>query len=469
MKTKTLLWFRQDLRLSDNPALHEAAKNGAIMPIYILDETMEDFKMGEASRWWLHKSLQDLDAALNNSLNFYKGKAIDVIISLVKDHNIDAVYWNRCYEPWRIRDDAEIKSALKAIDIECYSYKASLLYEPWETTKEDGSPYKVFTPFYRKLRNHDKLMGNPLLQPKDMDIIKSSGSSIEDLDLMPKLNWYSSIEQNWIPGEKHALQKLEDFLDKGIINYKESRNFPAKINTSRLSPHLHFGEISPRQVRHRLLSAATNYPTQDTDHFLSELGWREFAYHLLYYFPDMPRKNFQEKFDSFPWQNDEKLLKAWQMGKTGYPIVDAGMRELWQTGYMHNRLRMIVGSFLVKNLLIHWHKGEEWFWDCLVDADLANNSLGWQWISGCGVDAAPYFRIFNPIIQGEKFDPEGGYTKQFLPELKNLPQKYLFKPWEAPDSILKDAEVRLGDNYPKPIVDFAFSRNRALALYKQLY
>lgn len=468
MKAKTLLWFRQDLRLSDNPALHEAAKNGKIMPVYILDETREDFKMGEASSWWLYKSLRDLDMSLNNSLNFYKCKAIDVIMSLVKDHNIDAVYWNRCYEPWRIRDDAEIKSALKAIGVECHSYKASLLYEPWETTKEDNTPYKVFTPFYRKLRNHDKLLGNPLPKPERMDLIKSSKTSIDDLDLLPKLNWYSSIEQNWIPGEKNALQKLEDFLENGLINYKEGRNFPAKNNVSRLSPHLHFGEISPRQIWHKVTSAAADYSAQDIDHFLSELGWREFAYHLLYYFPDLTRKNFQQKFDAFPWQNDESLLKAWQMGKTGYPIVDAGMRELWQTGYMHNRLRMIVGSFLVKNLLIHWHKGEEWFWDCLVDADLANNSLGWQWIAGSGVDAAPYFRIFNPITQGEKFDPEGVYTKKFLPELKDLPLKYLFKPWETPDFILKGAGVRLGDNYPKPIVDLAFSRNRALDLYKKL-
>jgi deoxyribodipyrimidine photo-lyase len=277
------------------------------------------------------------------------------------------------------------------------------------------------------------------------------------------------MEEIWEIGEQAASKKLEFFLHEGLVDYKEERNFPGKQKNSRLSPHLHFGEISPHQVWYAAeKKGRLTAPSKDVEHFLSEMVWREFSYYLLYHFPTLPRKNFQAKFDHFPWLNNLGLLKAWQTGQTGYPIVDAGMRQLWQTGYMHNRVRMIVASFLVKNLLLHWHHGEDWFWDCLVDADLANNSASWQWVAGSGVDAAPYFRIFNPVTQGEKFDETGEYTRKFVPELGKLPNKFLFKPWEASESILKMAEVNLGKTYPKPIIELKKSREIALVAYHSI-
>ncbi|MBY0461969.1 MAG: DNA photolyase family protein [Alphaproteobacteria bacterium] len=470
---KTLFWFRQDLRISDNPGLYEAAKQGAVMPVYIQDEkTAGDFKMGEASLWWLYHSLTDLNNSLNNTLNVYQGNAKEILLRLVKDNCMDAIYWNRCYEPQRIKEDTDIKSSFKAENIDCQSFNGSLLLEPWQVVKSDGNPYKVFTPFYQKGYLGISNIRRPLPKLEKLDLIKeqSNKTTITQLNLLSDKNWHKKIEPYWTIGEKGAREKLQTFLNEGLLYYKEGRNFPGKNNTSRLSPHLHFGEISPNQV---WFEAATkglveNHLRADLDCFLSELGWREFSYNLLYYFPDLPHKNLQSKFDMFPWENNLEDLKAWQQGQTGYPIVDAGMRELWQTGYMHNRVRMIVGSFLVKNLLLHWHHGEKWFWDCLVDADLANNSASWQWIAGCGADAAPYFRIFNPITQGEKFDPEGNYTRHFVPELANMPNKYLFRPWQAPVDILERAGVVLGYNYPKPIINLEFSRHRALEAFASL-
>ncbi len=296
-----------------------------------------------------------------------------------------------------------------------------------------------------------------------------NNTSIENLNLLPSAKWNKSIESCWEIGEKAAHEKLVSFLDNGLKNYKENRNHPFKKNVSRLSPHLHFGEISPNQAWYsaQIKNMDQGY-TADVDCFLSELGWREFSHSLLYHFPNLPSKNFQSTFDNFPWTENNEYLTAWKTGQTGYPIVDAGMRELWQTGYMHNRVRMIVGSFLVKNILLHWHHGRDWFWDCLVDADLANNSASWQWIAGSGADAAPYFRIFNPITQGEKFDPEGQYTRHFVPELSQLPNKYLFKPWEAPATILKACKIDLGKTYPNPIINLKESRDRALQAYKKI-
>ena len=285
---------------------------------------------------------------------------------------------------------------------------------------------------------------------------------------MDKFKWYSKFENLWTPGEDSAYLKFNKFLENGLNGYRNGRNFPEKENVSQLSPHLHFGEISPNQIWYELDEKFNNYPEKDINHFKSELGWREFSYYLNFHFPDLNNKNLQTKFDAFPWENDSKLLNAWKKGVTGYPIVDAGMRELWQTGYMHNRVRMIVGSFLVKNLLIDWKKGERWFWDCLIDADLASNSASWQWVAGTGADAAPYFRIFNPILQGSKFDPNGNYTRKFIPELNKVPVKYLFNPWDAPKDLLLEAGVILGVNYPKPIVDIKDSRNKALESFSML-
>jgi deoxyribodipyrimidine photo-lyase len=350
------------------------------------------------------------------------------------------------------------------------------LWEPWEISKADGTPYKVFTPFYRKgCLNAEsprlplpapKLLGTRDINTFNIEFIEKFKNSITHLNLLPTKRWHEPLEQHWNIGENAAHDQLEKFLTTGISNYKEGRNFPSKPYVSRLSSHLHWGEISPNSVWYATKNL--NETSKNIDHFLSEIGWREFSYSLLYHFPDLPTECLQPKFINFPWQNNPVALKRWQQGQTGFPIVDAGMRELWQTGYMHNRVRMIVASFLVKNLLIHWHHGEAWFWDTLVDADLANNSASWQWVAGCGADAAPYFRIFNPITQSERFDPEGIYIRKYIPELTNLPNKYLFAPWEAPSSVLTDAGILIGTNYPEPLCDLKISREAALTAFSEI-
>ena len=461
-------WFRQDLRLSDNPALRAATKHGTVLPIYILDDINADvWSMGAASRWWLHHSLSELNKSLQNKLNVYLGDPKTILPKLMKQHNISAVFWNRCYEPWRITRDQAIKENIVKHNIHVESFNGSLLWEPWETLKADGTPYKVFTPFYKRGCLNAMPPSSPVAAPKQLKLMKDKANSttLAKLNLLPSIPWDQTMKKSYVIGELGAKKRLQHFLKTGIQQYKKGRDFPALAAISRLSPHLHFGEISPHTAWH----AVNQLPsTVNTQHFLSELAWREFSYSLLYHFPHLPQQNLQTKFDAFPWKMNKNYLKRWQQGQTGYPIVDAGMRELWQTGYMHNRVRMIVGSFLVKNLLLHWHHGEAWFWDCLVDADLANNSASWQWVAGCGADAAPYFRIFNPITQGEKFDPEGEYTLQYVPELKNIPLKFLFKPWEAPPKVLQQAEITLGKNYPKPIVNLAESRERALQSFAVL-
>ena len=379
-----------------------------------------------------------------------------------------AVHWNRCYEPWRIKRDKAIKAELQAAGIEVNSYNGSLLWEPWEPLKKDGTPYRVFTPFYRKGCLSQPEPRRPLPKPSNLKCATISGAQhvgVDGLNLLPKIGWDKQLEPHWKIGEAGAHEQMMAFMKDGLNGYKDGRNFPAQQNVSRLSPYLQTGEISPNTVWY---TAKEHGAGKDLDHFHSELGWREFSYSLLYHFPELPWKNLQPKFDRFPWGDNSEFLHRWQTGQTGYPIVDAGMRELWQTGYIHNRVRMIVGSFLVKNLLIHWHHGERWFWDCLVDADLANNSASWQWIGGCGADAAPYFRIFNPVTQGHKFDPEGEYTRHFVPEVKDLPKKYLYSPWEAPADVLREAGIVLGQTYPHPIVDLKPSRELALEAFASL-
>ena len=461
-------WFRQDLRITDNPSLETAAEFDAVLPIYILDdENSQEFKMGSASRWWLHNSLQSLNESLDGKLSIYSQNPEIVIQELLKKYEVKAVFWNRCYEPWRIDRDIDIKAYLDDKNIENKSFNSHLLWEPWNISKDDGTPYRVFTPYYKKgCLNAEE----PRLPSKNLKIdtifYDQDCEQIDTLDLLPRINWYSQIQEVWKPGEDGAQKRLDQFLEEGLLDYKEGRNFPFKENVSRLSPHLHFGEISPNEVWYQAKTKESVSGIQKSlEHFLSELGWREFSYYLLYHFPSLPKQNFQAKFNKFPWIKNESFLESWQKGETGYPIVDAGMRELWQTGYMHNRLRMVVGSFLVKNLLIDWREGEDWFWDCLVDADLASNSAGWQWVAGSGADAAPYFRIFNPVTQGLKFDPEGEYTKKYVPELKLLPNKFLFSPWEAPKEILEKAGIELGKDYPEPIVDLKYSRELALEAF----
>lgn len=465
----SIFWFRQDLRINDNPGLSEALEQKNILPIYIFDTVnTKEFQLGDASKLWLYHSLNSLNKSLDDKLSIYKGNPLDIILNLIEKYPIKSVYWNRCYEPWQITRDTEIKTKLKNQSIATQTFNANLLWEPWTVLKKDQTPYKVFTPFYKRGCLNAPLPRKNLPTPDFNDkLIKDKKYSIEidKLNLLPKINWDKSIIQNWQIGEKSALDKLNDFFEHTILNYKVGRDFPSQMATSYLSPHLHFGEISPNQIFHK----AKEYELNDNiEHFIRELIWREFSYNLLYHFPKLPSENLQTKFNQFPWKNNQHFLKKWQQGKTGYPLVDAGMRELWQTGYMHNRIRMVCASFLVKNLLIDWRLGEAWFWECLFDADLANNSASWQWVAGCGADAAPYFRIFNPITQGHKFDPDGEYTKKYCPELKDLPTKYLFSPWEAPEDILKQSKITLGKNYPLPIIDLKESREKALSAYHEI-
>ena len=462
-----IMWFRKDLRLTDNPALVEAAAKGRVLPVFVLDDDSPGKNQyGSASRWWLHHSLEELNKQLNGQLHIYKGDAKHIIPNLAGSFANCSVHWNRSYEPWRIQRDKTIKALLAEKNIESNSFNGSLLWEPWETLKRDGTPYKVFTPFYRNACASAIQPRTPVKKPKlKLEDSPHNSLDISALNLLPKIPWDAQFKTHWQPGEAGARKRTKVFIKSGIKNYKEGRNFPDKNNVSYLSPHLHWGELSPHQIWHDIQALAAG---ENEDCFKSELGWREFSHALLYYFPTITHNNLQSKFDAFPWKKNARLLKAWQEGKTGYPIVDAGMRELWQTGYMHNRVRMITGSFLVKNLLIHWHYGAKWFWDCLLDADLANNSASWQWIAGCGADAAPYFRIFNPVTQGQKFDSDGAYTRRFVPELANLPDKLLFSPWLAPDSTLQAAGVELGVNYPNPIVDIKTSRVEALDAFQSI-
>ena len=474
------MWFRQDLRLSDNPALTAAASAKNTLALYILDDiNSEQWRMGAASRWWLHHSLQSLNTALDGKLLVLAGDPMQLLAPIAKALDISQIHWNRCYEPWRVQRDQRLKEQLDAASIDAVSHKAALLWEPWEVKKKDGGHYQVFTPFYRRGCLQAGIPRAPIPAPKDLSLFrdiepdslkKSMGvEGINALGLLPKIGWDKTMRKTWQIGEQAAQKRLAQFLHQGLENYKQGRNYPERNNVSRLSPHLHFGEISPKQVWHEAVRTGLEEEFDtDLDCFQSELGWREFSHSLLFYHPTLPLQNLQTKFDRFPWSTDKAALTAWQNGMTGYPLVDAGMRELWQTGYMHNRVRMVVGSFLVKNLLMHWHHGEAWFWDCLVDADLAANSASWQWIAGCGADAAPYFRVFNPVTQSERFDPNGTYIRQYVPELAALPDKYIHNPSAAPTKVLEEAGVLLGKHYPHPIIDLKESRERALAAFKSL-
>lgn len=470
----TLVWFRRDLRLQDNPALAAAAdRGGPVIALFVLDDDDAGvWKPGGASRWWLHHSLAALAKALDSAgtpLVLRRGNAIDVIDALINETGADAVYWNRRYEPWAKERDSRIKEALKKRGLDMRSFNGNLLYEPWEITTKQDTPFKVFTPFWREVQ----AMGDPappLSAPKTLTAPRSTPES-DELDawsLLPRdPDWSGGLRDTWTPGEDGAVERLDRFLDRDAAGYGKRRNLPGVSGTSGLSPHLHFGEVSPRRIWHaaRAVSEARGAQSADqgTATFLSEIGWREFSYNLLFNNPSLPETSLRAEFEDFPWREDPEGLSAWQRGRTGYPIVDAGMRELWHTGWMHNRVRMIVASFLIKDLLIHWREGEAWFWDTLVDADLASNSASWQWVAGCGADAAPYFRVFNPVLQGEKFDGRGDYVRRWIPEIAKLPDAVIHKPWEAKTDVLKTAGVTLGTTYPHPIVDHSQARKRALA------
>lgn len=455
-------WFRQDLRLADNPALHQASQADETITMFILDENQE---IGGASKLWLHHSLSSLSKSLNNKLNFFSGNPLEIIKKLVKENNITDFYWNRCYDKYSIDRDTQIKQFLQEQDINVSSFNGSLLIEPWQCKKDDGTHYKVYTPFYKELIKIRKYRSN-IVKPSFNSLKKlETADELDSLRLLePKLSWQNIIDQ-WQIGEVASHQILEEFLDSKVKEYKTARDFMSTDSTSKLSPYLHFGEISPNQIFNAVQSL--DYIGNNEEHFIKELVWRDFSYYQIYYYPELHNKNINQKFDSFEWDNDATLLKRWQTGQTGIPIVDAGMRELWQTGYMHNRVRMIVASFLIKNCLIHWKYGEKWFFDTLFDADFASNNANWQWVAGCGLDAAPYFRIFNPVLQAEKFEAYE-YIRKYVPELKLLPNKLLAKPWEASNLVLQESGVKLGDNYPKPMIDLKKSRDKALELHKKL-
>ncbi|MBM93267.1 MAG: deoxyribodipyrimidine photolyase [Legionellales bacterium] len=464
----TIHWFRKDLRLMDNPALSSVQSAPHLLPIYILDiDRADDASIGEAGRWWLHHALVSLNSTLKGTLQCYRNSPLKVFEQLIQTYSIEKVVWNISYEPIESALDIAIQALLRMHHIEYETFNGTLLWSPECVQKLDGSPYKVFTPFYKKGCLGLPEPRAPIPQPKVFNLYASltAKTTPEALDLCPRHAWHDKLQLHWVVSESAAHERLDDFIEHGLNDYKLGRNYPARDNVSRLSPYLRWGQISPHVLWHRMNDVM---PSENVTHFCSELGWREFSYYQLHHHPDLNQNNLQSKFDSFPWSNDSNHLKAWQQGQTGIPMVDAGMRELWETGYMHNRSRMIVGSFLVKNLRIDWRLGMQWFWNTLVDADLANNSAGWQWIAGCGADAAPYFRIFNPVTQGQKFDPQGDYVRRFVPELALLPDQYLFSPWEAPALILKAAQVELGVDYPKPIVDLKISREKALSAFKSL-
>jgi deoxyribodipyrimidine photo-lyase len=428
--------------------------------------------MGSASRVWLHHSLQALNASLDGRLQLFVGNAAEIIPRLVQQLNADAVFWNRCYEPWRRQRDRTIKQDLGTAGTTCRSFNASLLWEPWTVSKQDGTPYRVFTPFYKNGCLGAAAPRAPLPRPTRLQYHVTDidfASTLQELELLPTaLDWHESMTRHWQIGEAAAQLQLQDFCEERIDNYKRGRDFPGIEATSRLSPQLHFGEISAHQIWHRIEQESLHRHGDGAPHFLREIAWREFSYYLLYHFPQLPERNFNTRFDKFNWREDFDGLAQWQRGQTGFPIVDAGMRELWQTGYMHNRVRMIVASFLIKNMLVHWREGAAWFWDCLVDADLASNSASWQWCAGSGADAAPYFRIFNPVLQSEKFDPDGDYLLRYCPELRGLPAKLRHQPWQASAVQLQAANIRLGIDYPHPILELKRTRERALQRYQEL-
>lgn len=470
-----LVWFRLDLRLADNAALLAASLNHNIIPVYIFspDEDAEAAP-GAASRWWLHHSLTALDASLRKrggKLVIRQGDALPVLLQLLKETGSHGVYWNRRYEPSLVKRDNAVKEALKSAGYLAASSNSALLFEPWQVATNAGTPYTVFTPFWRNCLAQPA-PAPPAPAPKTLRFASSWPTTLDlaDLKLLPKLSWADAFNKTCHPGEAGANAQLSAFADSALSAYANNRNRPDIEGISRLSPHLHFGEISPNAAYHAAERAMNTdaVPASEAQSFQRELGWREFAHHLLFYFPQTVTQPLHKSFAHFPWAKDPKGRKAWQRGETGYPIVDAGMRQLWQTGFMHNRVRMVVASFLIKHLLLPWQDGAAWFWDTLVDADLANNTLGWQWTAGCGADAAPFFRIFNPALQASKFDPDGTYIRQWVPELAKLPTKFLADPSAAPPATLAAAKVVWGKTYPRPVVDHAFARKRALAALAQM-
>lgn len=491
MPKTAILWFRRDLRLDDHPALRAAI--GCCeqwIPLYIHAPHEEaPWAPGAASQWWLHWSLTSLDARLReqgSQLWVMRGDSLDCLRRVISVTGATELHWSRLYDPATRERDTRIKQALRAEGVRVESHPGSLLFEPWEIATSGNGPYRVFTPYWRRCvaaLAQIEAQPAPGSLPPTPSPAPAPGSStpapaqptasidppgIASLGLLPRIPWDETMRRTWTPGESSALRTAQHFLQDRLTPYTQRRDLPDQEGTSRLSPHLHFGEISPRRLLAMLRASAIDPLAEPAEAFVREIGWREFAHHLLYHFPHTTDEPLDARFAALPWREEgaEPLLAAWKQGVTGIPLVDAGMRQLWQTGWMHNRVRMIVASFLTKNLRLPWQVGARWFWETLVDADLASNSLGWQWSAGCGADAAPYFRIFNPVLQGERFDPKGAYVRRWCPELARMPDKYLHQPWAAPAALRTHAGVRIGVEYPAAIIDLKSSRAEALAAYE---
>lgn len=476
MKKTVIYWIRRDLRLHDNPALLLAVStNRPIYFVYVLDDSNTQWKLGAASRWWLHHSLSALQSSLKQlgaNLHFIQGSALAVLPEIAKYFNSDLVVCSRIYEPASLKQDEELKNVLNKNNVQLKIAQGNILFKPGAILNKQGATYKVFTPFYKACMMRG-ISSEIFDAPTRLSAVKETSNTLtlNELNLLPTLPWDSGLKNTWTPGEKTALNLLDTFINQHLLTYSEQRDFPDLDSTSHLSPYLRFGEITPQRIIHQLNQARYSSPATDkqADNITRQLIWREFATHILLSFPHTLTEPFQEKFKYFPWiSSDSEQQKAWEQGKTGFPIIDAGMRELWHTGTMHNRVRMIVASFLCKNCLLHWRTGANWFWDTLVDADLAQNTMNWQWVAGCGVDAAPYFRIFNPVTQSKKFDAEGHYIRRWCPELGKLRAKHIHSPETAPANILQQADIKLGVDYPYPILSLTETRDRALTIYKSL-
>ncbi|HET7201920.1 MAG TPA: deoxyribodipyrimidine photo-lyase [Steroidobacteraceae bacterium] len=472
-----LVWFRRDLRLADHPALAAAVAHAErVVAVYVHSpEDDGEWRAGAASDWWLHHSLLRLDEALRPrgiGLTVRRGPPARELSALVEETGATRIHWNRRYEPAAVARDAPLQAELRSRGLTCESFGGPLLCEPWQVRTAQGGPYKVFTPFWRACQAQFDTLPAPLPAPARLHGPRRAPRSvpIPALGLLPQVRWDAGLAARWAPGEAGGHARLDEFCNGEIATYDEDRNRPDRPASSRLSPHLHFGELTARQCLVAARNAVVDRPEarKSAEAFVREFGWRDFAHHLLHHFPHTANAPLDERFARFAWSDDESLLEAWRRGRTGYPIVDAGMRELWSTGWMHNRVRMIVASLLTKNLRQPWLAGARWFWDTLVDADLASNTLGWQWTAGCGADAAPFFRIFNPVLQAERYDPQRAYLRRWLPELAQLPDAWIHRPWQAPSDVLLAAGVTLGKTYPRPIVDLAASRREALAAYARI-
>ena len=479
--SSTIVWFRRDLRLRDNPALHWAcSQKHPVICIYIHDTGEPEWSNGGASSWWLHHSLTSLTADLKKAgsrLRLFSGDTESVLDQIIDSTKATALVWNRRYEPTAIALDTKLKTKFTDQGIEVVSRPGNLTHEPWQVTRDKEQPYRVFTAYWRASLKKDSLPLTPTVRSIESYPGKISGEkSLSTFELLPSENkvekWDTQFASHWTPGESGAAKNLNSLLGNRIEGYQLSRDIPSEPGTSQLSPHLAFGEITPRQIQATVAKKLSNNTLSSDDNvesFLREISWREFAYHLLFHFPHMVDEPLDVRFKKFPWKKiNQGKLTRWQQGQTGIPLVDAGMRQLWQTGWMHNRVRMVVASLLIKNMGYHWLEGARWFWDTLVDADLASNSMGWQWVAGSGADAAPYFRVFNPVRQGERFDPEGKYVRQWVPEIASLSNKHIHSPWTASSAELAQAAIILGETYPKPIVDLKTTRLEALERFSKI-